>query len=625
MSVGIGDNMVDIGEKAKNYKKRLEKMGLTTNPFEIREPPDKETIQKIFTNREDELERIMAVTEGKPNALILGEYGSGKTILLRHLLYQLKDISELNITTIYITLGPGTSASDFINTIAHGVADQFKNECKPAREVYKKIIGVETKKEERGEEGITAKWAGGREKRFIHISGEKITVSLNPAYAKDVIKNILESMSKKYRIIIGVDETDKMNPRDFSKLIAGIRDLLNYKASFIFTGSEAFLMLAGTILSTQYAAFDAKINLSEMSNKHLIEMTKKYCGLAGNCPFTNDVLEYFAEQSMGIPRLMNVLCRGAIETAVRNNLTCITLENSEKILVDIGESLYTPLTPSQKRIVDHFHRVGSEIRSVSKEVREQLGLAQSTIYGYISALINKDVVFERGKNGESFWRLNPAVETYLRTREVTIPSSEKEKSEIIKINHYIEILENKKITAVETKKKILDTIRNLIREMFHYKLTKENKKPIFRLIKILDEEIKNKDVRSKCLDILDLLVWGGDKDIHDAIKHFLPKVEKTYRYLTIDEKRYILKISQRLHNYDPISMQKLIEEGINKWSKEEFNGLYSNIEIDKIIKNFRKKIEKQLWEKRSIAEEQKNKEKIERIDKILERLQGIWF
>jgi|GEM_PF-3399934 len=403
--------MYRVKEYAEKYDKRLERLGIRHNPFPLR-CPQEPLLQKLFTNRDKEIENTISVIEGRRNALIYGYYGVGKTAFLKYFLFDLAGLKKPKVASIYTTF-TGTSEIDFLNIIAFALAKQFKTENKRAEDIYNKMGGVERSKgmETAVEAGFSmvVKGAG----KYTSTEGESFKTTLIPAYTKDFVMETLEIMSEKYRILIGVDEIDKMNPRYFNKLIASIRDILGYHASFMLTGSYTFLSLAGTIISTQYGAFDIKTELPEMSTKDLKNSAIKYCKAAGGQPFTEDALDALAEQSFGIPRAMMVLCRGAVENAAAIGLKKIDKKNVDEVLFATGKTIYASLLTTQKKLVEYLLSHGGEILAVSKEISASIGVTQPRIYAYLDALMSKDAVMEIGKNGERVWKLSPALTSYL--------------------------------------------------------------------------------------------------------------------------------------------------------------------------------------------------------------------
>jgi len=390
-----------------------ETLGLKFNPFKIRSL-DQESLIKIFVNRKNEVKNLLGVPELSRNALIYGHYGIGKTALLRYVLYGLTKTSVQNISAIYTTF-TGTSEIDFINTIGLAVSDLFKDENNDAKEMYKKIKGTEISKKSEVSTEAGVKFivqGGGKYARAKEVTDKS---TLNPAYIKNTTREILKKMAKKYDgIVIGVDEVDKMNPRDFNKFVANVRDILDFEGSFIFTGSYSFLTLAGNITSTQYGAFDIKVRIPDMSINDLVLLARKYCTFAGNnkC-FDKEVLIKLAEQSFGIPRAMVVLCGGAIESATKLGISIINEENLENIVIDIGKVIYDSLTPTQIKVVKYISEKGGELNKVNKEMQNKLGMARTTIYTHLSSLMNKDAVFEKAINGDRVWKLNTGLNAHI--------------------------------------------------------------------------------------------------------------------------------------------------------------------------------------------------------------------
>ena len=132
------------------------------------------------------------------------------------------------------------------------------------------------------------------------------------------------------------------------------------------------------------------------------------------------------------------------------------------------------------------------------------------------------------------------------------------------------------------------------------------------------KEIENEEMRKLCLNILHIINGRRDVEVNKEIKTlFKSWIEENYQDLTIEEKPNAMDILQRLNEYDPDLLKELMLESINKWSAEEFEKLYKEIEFDRLDKRHIHNFKFLLWKLRDEANEKQLKEKVERIDKLL--------
>jgi hypothetical protein len=125
-------------------------------------------------------------------------------------------------------------------------------------------------------------------------------------------------------------------------------------------------------------------------------------------------------------------------------------------------------------------------------------------------------------------------------------------------------------------------------------------------------------MRRRCLDILSILSGRRDEVVNAKMKElFLDKIQRMYSTLSIEEKSDALGIIQRLQRYDPKIIDKLVVDAIETWTTIEFQNLLNSIEFSMLNKDEIERLRKYLWNRRANAMRSQEKERVERIDKIL--------
>lgn len=139
------------------------------------------------------------------------------------------------------------------------------------------------------------------------------------------------------------------------------------------------------------------------------------------------------------------------------------------------------------------------------------------------------------------------------------------------------------------------------------------------LLLILEKEIRNPKIRKLCLDILHIISGKRDSEVNDKIKElFLSWIEENLHEFSIEEKHYAMDIRQTLYKYDASFLKGLMLDSINKWSQEDFEKLYKEIEFYRLNRKCIKDLKMLLWKLRDDANKKQFNEKVQRIDKLLE-------
>ena len=188
-----------------------------------------------------------------------------------------------------------------------------------------------------------------------------------------------------------------------------------------------------------------------------------------------------------------------------------------------------------------------------------------------------------------------------------------------KANELIDLLNNPSIKDVETRSKILKNLRDLLPSISKCDLKESEKSKTNQIMDFIKKEIENENSLTICLDMLKILSSIRDEEIKNRLKaYFLVDIERMYNGLTVEQKSDALRILQRLNEYNPAYMKKLILEAINAWNETDFEKLSTKIDSREIKADNMNTIRRELYILRSKVEENGEKEKKERIDKFLD-------
>ena len=174
------------------------------------------------------------------------------------------------------------------------------------------------------------------------------------------------------------------------------------------------------------------------------------------------------------------------------------------------------------------------------------------------------------------------------------------------------------VSDSEIRYKILGRIRDQTIDLPYDGMPQDIKKTIIRLLQSLRKEVRNEKMRRLCLDIFHVVNARRDNEVNSKIKElFLSWIEENYQDFTIEEKRYAMDIRQRLDNYNPEFMKELMLNSVNKWSPEEFDTLYKEIEFDRLDQEYIREFKILLWKLIDEAKREQSGEKAQRIEKLL--------
>ncbi|WOD40740.1 ATP-binding protein [Nodosilinea sp. E11] len=306
-------------------------LGLREIPF-TESPPDleSETLQYIFTGREDELRRVFNLFQSRERrrVLVYGRIGIGKSAFLREVLSVLRR-KRPQMLTAYISL---PADLDLATTALIAVAREMADDEWAQRQLYQ--MGIPTAKilKERSSE-VSGNLVMGAK------MAEKDLPLTKPLYPTVSLDTLLERAQEKYPqgVVIAIDDLDKRNPSAVRQMMHDAQGMLKGRAWFMLTGHP--MGITGDLLTSERGLFDLQLKLEELDQPTTYKMLINYLNSAriGNTctdpddprsvlPFTPEAAKRFCEVSLGKPRLFNRLGNTVLDTAANMQATLIDSE-----------------------------------------------------------------------------------------------------------------------------------------------------------------------------------------------------------------------------------------------------------------------------------------------------------
>jgi len=303
-------------------------LGLREIPF-TESPPDleSETLQYIFTGREDELRRVFNLFQSRERrrVLVYGRIGIGKSAFLREVLSVLRR-KRPQMLTAYISL---PADLDLATTALIAVAREMADDEWAQRQLYQ--MGIPTAKilKERSAEVSGSLGIGGK-------IAEKDLPLTKPLYPTVSLDTLLERAQEKYPqgVVIAIDDLDKRNPSAVRQMMHDAQGMLKGRAWFMLTGHP--MGITGDLLTSERGLFDLQLKLEELDQPTTYRMLINYLNSArinNSCadpddprsvlPFTPEAAKRFCEVSLGKPRLFNRLGNTVLDTAANMQVTLI--------------------------------------------------------------------------------------------------------------------------------------------------------------------------------------------------------------------------------------------------------------------------------------------------------------
>ncbi len=313
----------------------IQRLGLREIPF-TESPIDlqSDTLQRIFTGRENELRRVFNLFQSRERRRILvyGRLGIGKSAFLLEVLSVLRRKRPKMLTT-YISLPANL---DLATTALIAVAREMTDDDYAQRQLYQMGIPTDKVLKERSSEASVNVMAGAK------LSEKDLPIN-KPQYPTVSLDTLLERAQVQYPdgVVIAIDDLDKQNPSTVRQLMHDAQGMLKGRAWFLLTGHP--MGMTGDLLTQERGLFDLLLKLEELDQPTTYRMLINYLNSAriGNdCtdpkdsksvrPFLVDTAERFCQVSLGKPRLFNRLGNMVLSTAADLQAQLITSEVLEQ-------------------------------------------------------------------------------------------------------------------------------------------------------------------------------------------------------------------------------------------------------------------------------------------------------
>lgn len=363
----------------------IERLGLKEIPF-TESPIDlqSETLQRIFTGRENELRRIFNLFQSRDRRRILvyGRIGIGKSAFLLEVISVLRRKKKQMLTT-YISLPANL---DLATTALIALARAMPDDEWAQRQLYQMGIPTEMILKERSSK------AGGNLVFTGELSEKDLPIT-KFQYPTVSLETLLERSQQKYPegVLIAIDDLDKQDPSTVRKLMHDAQGMLKGRAWFMLTGHP--MGMTGDLLTSERGLFDLQLPLEELDQPTTYKMLINYLNSArinNNCndpndprsvlPFLPETAKKFCEATFGKPRLFNRLGNIVLSTAADLQADTITQEVLEQGLKAANRDLplQAALTFQEERVRALLLARGGLSDEISMEDLQQLGFRTFT-------------------------------------------------------------------------------------------------------------------------------------------------------------------------------------------------------------------------------------------------------
>lgn len=163
------------------------------------------------------------------------------------------------------------------------------------------------------------------------------------------------------------------------------------------------------------------------------------------------------------------------------------------------------------------------------------------------------------------------------------PSLVKQEQALSRLKHYMSLLQG--IDAKETRAKILVDIRDFLTELPYGKWSSDTRNVVNQLLEAITHEMQNEHSRTKCLDILSLIVSRADQRTKSRIREmFYKELERSYERGDKTERGHCLAIMQELESYGLAFMSRVLDQAMNVDSDQEFEEVFGKIRLYRMSK-----------------------------------------
>ena len=336
---------------------------------------------KLFCDRLSELSRLEEVYMNDRQLVLLSQRRVGKTALLKHFFYKLKDNKK--VIPVLVDIYSTETIEDFINVLA--------------KEVLNKFDGLSTKVFK----GFTKFFSSFNPSLSIDpLSGETIvSFKVNSdSEAKITLEHIFAYLRKqKKKIIIAFDEFQEIRNYPSENTEAVLRTLLQKYNDFtcIFSGSKRH-MLIDMFENTDKPFYKS----AEMMHLGLIPKTKYIKFIKGHFSKTDiseTDIEYIIDWCRGYTFYVQTICNRIyslklkkVDRSIINSIFVSILKENENVYLDYKNLL----APLQFKLLEAIAKNEGVKEPTSSEFTQKYRLgAASSVQRALKAMIDKQMVY----------------------------------------------------------------------------------------------------------------------------------------------------------------------------------------------------------------------------------------
>jgi hypothetical protein len=331
---------------------------------------------------------------------VTGLFGAGKTVALRELGRRLGDRPEQGLVVDEMLHDSDRSIAD---VLIRGLARTLCEESEYAGMLKSELLGIadERSKSDRQTDSLE-----GGLPRFLKGSTEQengasrtITFRKLPPDPIPIVRQLIyEAIERRpdRRLILIIDDLDKRDPDTVRQLLTGCRALIHDpQCSFVFTGHPFGVMRDA--YSSAGGIVDREVAIPLMSEETMRMMVARYLG-AGRvrkrlsltqpefkgvtveaediAPFTDESLSHIISRSLGLPRVLNIICFNILLEAAEREFGAIGLTELKVCWDACQEQLRKGLHPDWRDTLELMSQreLPLDLQQIPDHVFDELGL-----------------------------------------------------------------------------------------------------------------------------------------------------------------------------------------------------------------------------------------------------------
>jgi len=361
-------------------------MPLRFNPFSVG-PISNDDLKTLFVNRHNELMAVRRFVRFRETGIVLvtGDRGTGKSSFLSKLAHDMdKDVLVVEMSVSHFD----ADKIGFLRGVLLTLLNRLES-TEPAmvRQMRRRVEKVLYKREEKSREyrGAGADVLGvGREK--------EVTLMIDPDiyHIEEALQTTLRECTKRFgKIVMLVDDLDKISPDVASSLLLMVRPLLSIRGVFwvIVVGRLTMQHLAHEIEIARSIS-DLEILLGPLVRSDSIGLVQKRLARAGsseiNKIFHEDALEAILGLSNGNPRELIKICGDVLDDVLQKSRPKLEYSDVARVLEEQGATLFSHL---QEREVGVLRFIGERgtVNAGDARLSDNLHLSRPRV----SQILNK--------------------------------------------------------------------------------------------------------------------------------------------------------------------------------------------------------------------------------------------